>query len=78
MYQNCINELFFVVQIELGRFWETLSLLRVYYWSMHMQVPLKPLSKLCHITLTKSAESTDQDERQETYLPFMIINKTNL
>ncbi|XP_013858064.1 sperm flagellar protein 2 [Austrofundulus limnaeus] len=55
-----VNHHSILIQIELRRFWETLHLLRVYYWSMHMQVP--PLSNLCPITLLKS-ESTDQEER---------------
>ncbi|XP_037535972.1 sperm flagellar protein 2 [Nematolebias whitei] len=55
-----------LIQIELSYFWETLCLLRVYYWGMHRQVPLKPLSKLCHINLIKTPGNTDEDERQET------------
>ncbi|XP_017267645.1 sperm flagellar protein 2 isoform X2 [Kryptolebias marmoratus] len=60
-----LNHHSILIQIELNRFWETLCLLRVYYWSMHMQEPLKPVSNFCHISLLKTPGNTDQDESKE-------------
>uniref|UniRef100_A0A1A8QCQ7 Sperm flagellar 2 n=1 Tax=Nothobranchius rachovii TaxID=451742 RepID=A0A1A8QCQ7_9TELE len=34
-----------MMQVELSHFWETVSFLRVYYWSKHRLVPLKAMSK---------------------------------
>uniref|UniRef100_A0A1A7X812 Sperm flagellar 2 n=2 Tax=Iconisemion striatum TaxID=60296 RepID=A0A1A7X812_9TELE len=47
-----------LMQVELSHFWESISFLRVYYWSKHRLVPLKSMSK-CHFLL-ESSEKKDR------------------
>ncbi|XP_072242958.1 sperm flagellar protein 2-like [Leuresthes tenuis] len=61
-----INHHSILMQVELSRFQQTLRTLRVYYWSMHRQVPLETLPKCSYIHLLESPGIKDQDESRNT------------
>ncbi|XP_075324953.1 sperm flagellar protein 2-like [Odontesthes bonariensis] len=58
-----INHHSILMQVELSRFQQTFRTLRVYYWSMHRQVPLKTLHKCSYICLLEKPAIEDPDER---------------
>ncbi|KAM9391454.1 sperm flagellar protein 2 [Pholidichthys leucotaenia] len=57
-----VNHHSVLMQVELNRFQETLSVLRVYYMSMYGHVAPKPVTKLVYISLLKNPGMNDQDE----------------
>ncbi|XP_047246702.1 sperm flagellar protein 2 isoform X3 [Girardinichthys multiradiatus] len=60
-----INHHSMIIQVELSRFRETLSTLRVYYWSMHRQGPLESVSKTFKISLQKTTGAEDQEDAKD-------------
>ncbi|XP_072242949.1 sperm flagellar protein 2-like [Leuresthes tenuis] len=57
-----INHHSILMQVELSLFQQTLRTLRVYYWSMYMQVPLTTLPESSYIHLLEKPAIKDQDE----------------
>ncbi|XP_041854355.1 sperm flagellar protein 2 isoform X2 [Melanotaenia boesemani] len=72
-----INHHTMLMQVELNRFQETLYTLRVYYWSMHRQVPLKKLSKFFDLPPMENPGIKDQAESRRDSVDRSMQSQMN-